>query len=480
MKRYIQDNFSGMLDLQGIGNNEFDSFFNICNNLVTIIPLTDECRKYVHILRNDNDSNERGNWLYGISEDNCNIAFLQKKPLSTGFSFPVDMCTSRVYTPLIVKSVTPGVDLRTFDSIEFYGGIVDILHIPTLAAEFSLADKCIRFVDKNEYTRTYNVEINEENFKLSYSVSTADLVLETGNVPDLKTAIHSVLRFDFETEKPLSEIEKYYSYAMKLFQFCTGHLNIAFEIRLYKNEFSEGKRVANSYPILVKIKDSFHDYANDILDLMKVIRLQFFDDKFPKLFKLLNEINTQPHLLFLTKRNTDKNNILYTDIGDICVALEREFSLFPIKSKKTYIEKAQSLTEDLMNVIDTKNDIPEPVKKKATDILNSQLKGFSPSLKEKICTLYDDFEQPIKSITEIENHDKLGISKFYTLDEFKNRISKFVDIRNKASHSGIVWNEGTDIFNHLRLLIYFCILRRAEYTPKESTCMLSWLFGRLF
>ena len=45
MKNTIPDSFSGMLNMQGVGNS-CDASFSISNNVVTIIPLTDECRKH--------------------------------------------------------------------------------------------------------------------------------------------------------------------------------------------------------------------------------------------------------------------------------------------------------------------------------------------------------------------------------------------------------------------------------------------------
>ena len=188
----------------------------------------------------------------------------------------------------------------------------------------------------------------------------------------------------------------------------------------------------------------------------------------------------QPRLLFLPKRNKHLGNILYTDIGDICVAFEREFSFLKTDSNRENQKFAKDLTEELLDIINSKSDCPEVVKKKAVNILNSQLKGFTPSLKEKICALYDEFEQNIKPITEQEKHDEYGIAKFYTPEEFTKKISKFVDIRNKASHVGIIWNDGVDIFPHLKLLIYFSILKRAGYSSIECANILSWLFGREF
>lgn len=141
----------------------------------------------------------------------------------------------------------------------------------------------ILFNNQSDYTREFDVEVNGEEFKISYSVSTADLWMETEKVPDLRNSIHSILRFDFKTEHELCDIEKYYSYAMHLFQFCTGRLNVRSEIRLYKKEQNQ--------PILLRFIDGFNNYADDVLDFTQVIRFQFLNDLFPSLFEILNEEN---------------------------------------------------------------------------------------------------------------------------------------------------------------------------------------------
>lgn len=480
-KKIVEDNFSGMLDLQEIGNNKCDSFFNICNNVVTIIPLTNECRKHVHTLSYTDGSNDRNSWVYGYSEKGYSVAFLKKTALKPSISAPVDMGTARFYTPIIVQNtVSNGSDLRTFNVIEFRGGIIDILHVPTLMIDEDYENRSIKFLNKDVFTKEYNVEVNGENIIINYSIDADELVMNADKLPDLRDAIHSTMRLELETEKPLCDIEKYYSYAMSFFQFCAGRLNINFEIRLYKHEMYEGKKITNPSPVLVKIQDGFDDYANNIINFTNVIRLQFLGEKLPILFKLLNEEKSKPYLLFLQKRNSNANNILYTDIGDLCVSFEREFSLSKIESNEQNKNAAKLLAEQLLRIINEEEDCPEEVKTKANSILNSQLKGFTPSLKEKIYYFYDEFEKHIKSITEKETHVKFGISKVYEPELLKKKISKFVAIRNKASHVGIIWNDGVDVFSHLKLLIYFSILRRADYSLKESVVILSWLFSREF
>ena len=280
MKYEIQNSFCGMLDLQGRGDRKCDAFFNIHDNVVTIIPLTDECKKLSYNLSYNDGSNKKDNWIFGFSEDGCSVAFLQKSHLHTSFSTPVDLSASRFHTPIYLKSIRPdGKDLRTFDAIEFRGGIVDLLHNPDLAVQWDYENNRIVFNEKSNYTNSFDASVANEKFKVIYSVDASDVCLETGKVPDLRAKIHSNIRFEFDEKKPLDDIEKYYSYAMNLFQFCSGHLNVGFEMRLYQKESCGEEGIAYSSPILVKYIDSFKDYAQDILDITKVIRLNYLGEK---------------------------------------------------------------------------------------------------------------------------------------------------------------------------------------------------------
>ena len=241
MKKTIPDSFSGMLNMQGVASR-CDASFSVSNNVVTIIPLTDECRKHNQKLSYTDGSADNDSWLFGYSDDSCNIAMLRRTHLSPSISAPVDLSVSRFYTPIIVKSMSPSdVDLRTFDAIEFRGGIIDVLHMPDLACQVDENGRCIEFTDKSIYSKTYSVEIADETMEVTYSVDISELKLEFGKTPDLRNAVHSVLRFDFDNSKQLSDIYKYYSYATNLLQFCCGRLNVGFEIRLYKKEIRSNK-----------------------------------------------------------------------------------------------------------------------------------------------------------------------------------------------------------------------------------------------
>lgn len=477
MKKTIPNSFSGMLYMHGM-DNMCDASFSVSNNIVTIIPLTDECRKHNQKLSYTDGSADNDSWVFGYSDDSCSIAMLRRTRLSSSISAPVNLSVSRFYTPLIVKSISPNdVDLSTFDAIEFRGGIIDVLHMPDFACRVDENEHCIKFTDKSSYSRTYSVDIADEKIEVAYSVDISELKLEFGKTPDLRNAVHSVLRFDFDNSKQLSDIYKYYSYAMNLLQFCCGRLNVGFEIRLYKKEIRSinNKEVKLETPILVKFKDGFDDYANDMLNSINVISFNFLGEKFPRLLKILAEEQTKPHLLFLPKRNKEINNIQYTDVGDLCVAFDREFRLKSIEEKEKQ-DDIYSFCDEIEKFIG-ESKYSEELKNRAKGLIGT-LKNPSPKM--IISFFYDRFEKYLKIITEQKDHDKYGIVKFYSNDDFKKLISKFVDIRNKAAHKGIVWNAGTEIFVHLKILIYFSVFKRAGYSDDESAQMLSKLFGRFF
>lgn len=467
MTRGIANCFCGVLDLLETGKG-FDSHFGVDGNIVTIMPLTKEAQKRVYELSYNDGSNERDHWIYGYAEDKSAIAILQKTNLRGGF----DLSAAKVASPLIVKGSKSCItDVKTFDVMEFYGSIVDKLHMPGLAIDTDANNGLIRYTNPDAYTSKYELMLDEIHLRVLYTIKTP-ISIEIGEVPDLRNNIHSVLRFEFESSQPLDVIQKYYSYAMSLFQFCAGRLNVHAEVRLYKKQFSD--------PIFVKLIDGFADYADDVINFTHVIRLNFLHEKFTNLFQLLNSEREKPYLLFLPSRNRNANKILYTDVNDLCVAFEREYSKQVDKVSEDKIKAAKKLTEELIKLIDEVKDCPDDVKEKARNILNSQLKAFSPSLKEKILYFYRKYGNELKSITEIEDHDKWGIAKFYPDEEFEKMIKKFIDIRNKASHAGIQWNGGEEIFNHLKILVYYSVLERAGFSVKNISSMISWLYGWQF
>lgn len=458
-------------------------FFHVSENLITLIPDSSECRKAFVTTEstNKNESAEESNdncagrrdWLFGFTQNGYSVAFCKPNNFNFFITSPVNLGTATFRTPIILQTTVPeDVDLHTFDAIEFRGGIVDLLHLSGRAVVENYEEKRIDFCDEETFTACYTVNVDGEVFDVTYTVDVR-YISDSGKVPDLRNNICSVLRFNFSVERLVQEFVKYYNYALQLFRFCTRHMNLGFEVRLYRS--IDG----NVKTILTKIKDGYDDYANHLLNLNKVIRFEFLGTKFPQLFKLLNEETTAPSLLFLPKRNSESGYVFYTNVTDICVALEREFDLSENELTGPLKDQAMDLAKELNTIIDkSKYDIA--VKNKAKGLINGNLPDFKPSLRQKMVTLYDEFTTPMKCITEPKLHVECGIAKTYTDKEFKTLMNKFIKIRNSSAHSGVVWNEGIEIYVNLQLLVYFNILKRAGYTVDESQMVLSFLFGHMF
>ena len=130
---------------------------------------------------------------------------------------------------------------------------------------------------------------------------------------------------------------------------------------------------------MTKIRDGFDDYAENSLNIMQVIRFDLLNEKFPKLFKLINEDATRPYLQFLTKRNKHIGYILYTDVPDICVALEREYEFLEKDLIEGMNTEGKELAKELKKVIEN-SKYSDYVKNKAKNLISGVLPHLQPSL----------------------------------------------------------------------------------------------------
>lgn len=473
MDNKIKKSFSGILDFP-MSDEIFPFFFHVNGDFVTLIPSTERFKDefYKNIEKYNSNENKDGIWYYGFSENGQSVAFFNPSRLSFSMTFPVNLGAARFHSPIIFQSTsTRNIKLDTFNIIEFRGGVIDSLYMPSIALDEKYVEKCIEFKEQESYTKKYAVNVNGESFEIIYTISALAFVMETGKIPDLRNNIHSILRFRFSTAQPASKFGKYFTYALKFFQFCSGSINIGFDVRLYKTD-----TMPFTTTVLTRVFDGFDDYANDNINFMKVINFPQLEDKLPRLFELLNEKDTEPYMMFLPKRNKDIGRIHYTDVTDLCVSLEREFDFIKKEAIKEDREQAKDLAKNLNKFIDS-NTCSDYVKQKAKNIINGNLPALRPTLREKIKSLYDDYSEIVNRLSDLSLR---GGKKPLTKEEFKRMINRFTDIRNSTSHAGIVWNEGINIFYHLELIVYLNVLKRAGYLPEESQNILMNLFERKF
>lgn len=440
-------------------DDDFLASFSIIDHKVSLFPLNeltnDKCRK----LQYTDTSSDNDSWMYGYSDSHA-IAILRRGTVPTTFSKTIIF-----HSPMILRSsrcINCEIVEHSFDAIEFVGGIIDILY-PTQMAYRGNNKKFI-IKERHEYTRIYTVQINGEELILEYSIKVK--CHNERQIPDYSDT-HSTITLRFNESKNFSEIEKYYSYVLTLCQFCSGCLNVGFDINVY----SETDNIFYS----TSFSDSFDDHAETFLRTNDVINLTSIDCDIISLFKVIVEEKTKPHLLFLPKRNDEYGAIKYTDVTDMCVAIDREYRLLRIPYLID-MDKINAISKDVIDFLKSKSTDEEFINRVSG--LLGQMKN--PSLKSMICQLYENFFSCVDKITNNGIEDELRTIKRYSKDEFFVLAGKFVDIRNKAAHKGIVWNEGIDIYHHLRLLIYLSVLDRSGCSNERSIELIDSLFYRFF
>lgn len=243
-------------------------------------------------------------------------------------------------------------------------------------------------------------------------------------------------------------------YAKNLITFCTLAQNITFDIVLYQKWMKKiGEKLIPTYnEYNVYFNDYYDNYIDEKLTFLNVINLYQLHQHLPEMMKLLNEDDLKPYLEFLPKTNKYFDRILYTNIIDICTAVDREYARNNFEKNAEDQEQAKVLTKELLKFIKAYN-CNEAVKTKASNILGSQLQAFSPSLKVKFIALSEKYiEDPVK------------------LKQIKDHIGQLVKLRNDFAHVGfdrVTWNEGTNIYRDIVELVYHSILSRAGFADDD-------------
>ena len=466
----IPDSFCGTLVLHDEQNTPHDYFFSVNGFNVEIIPCTDDARKFIDYLDfySGQEKHRYCKFVFGKTSDGqYKVAFLLNGFLNYKFK-----------TSIILMGIS--IDISTFNAIEFRGGIVNILHPVDNAFNNNETEDCryesTSIKDKSEFTKTFkNVQIEGEEFDIEYSIRPFwRHNIKKGQAPSFEETV-SFIRFDFSESKKLLDIKKYCGYVLKLFQFCSMAKNTGFDIRLYTNDAG-----GNKMPIHVKYKSPYNNYIQDELDIYKVVFFKDLGDKFRDLFTLLNDTKKAPALDFSPETNEQFGQVGAFDIITIINSLEREYALLreanflgASGSDIQLKEASCDLHGKIISLIDNESCSGE-VKTKAKNLIGN-LKGFEPSQREKIQEIYSTYEQEFNKIVNtdaVRDSNKQELSR----TNFIKMVGEFVRMRGTFAHTGIKWNESTQIYKHLIVLIYFSILCRAGYERAERIGILERAF----
>ena len=439
------ENFTSYVDFEG---NQFLCVVN--QYLAKLFPLEkgNSFKAYY-----DTGTNLNPQWLFGFDEDYYEIALFAQHGIQ-----PASFARySQFGVPIIVKSTSnvKKYDLHTFDAISFQGGSIDSVYNPKIAVNREHPDRkdfdgarTIEIKPFNEYSQTYPIRIDNENANLLYSVS------QDGKAENFTTSelgkVTSFIRIEFEKSQDINKLVICYNVIKGFLSLLIGQQNVTFEVALHKRtEQGKSQEIA-----ICSINERYRNYCQKRSN--KVIPLDFFKDKLSVALTLF-DTEQPPFLAFLPSDNSESNHISYTNVQDLCTALEMEYSLkkFPFKGDDIAKRLIKTLKEDIKEFAKENPDAEESL----YSVARSSVKYISLSLTDRIWMLYGKYQKQIDTICDKHNILKLD----------KEKIHSFVNLRNSITHSGLIdWNGNEKIYLQLKCLLYFAIFERIGFSATES------------
>jgi len=462
----IPQNFCGYLDFDG--NKPI--FFSVTNHTVKLLPEFNEINHFSDSIEKQNDPYP--NFLYGIDEDNFDIAFLQRKGFSLS-PFGVMLNSSVSFpTPLIVKGTSNTRlhwnmfgDWNKFDAIIFSGGAINELYNPKIAAlklKYKQNNDCdvaqtITVKPSSEFTHSCDIEMDGEKAKLVISVS------QTGAGDTRNTSLGdliSFVRLEFENTQDFSKIERYYVVINSMFSILSVARNITFDMALCRKH-SDGKFAQTA---VCKVYRDYKGYSNR--KYHNVIQLDEFMKQVPFLVKhITSDSDLATPLLNLLPIN-NRTHIDEHDIPNLCAALEVAYK--QAEHKKSKDDLISALEESIKKTITQFSEEHSDFDAAKQTTVSSALKHLDWSAANKVLYLYKEHEDAIMAVVK-----QLRISCL--VDE--KTVGKFIKLRNTKTHTGKVsWDDSVQLYVPLLALVYACMFKKFEIDNDNIKKMLLKIF----
>lgn len=446
----MENRFSGIGKITSIPE-EF--YFSVLGFEVSFTPRNSDGVLALTDWINDLDKTETVDWFVGTSNEGESIYIELCGEVSYSLCMPGEFGSATVSYRLMIRDekFDAHEDLK-FDEINFYGEDIDLINPPGRAINND--DGGITFINPKEYKKEWCIKVNTEEFILIKDIAIQKTITYY-DVPDLKKNITSQIKFKFNERKSFSDIYKYYEYMTVLLTFLTGRSVNSFEVELISNkEENEGELSRRNLAVCInkgglKIEVKKLQYHN-------VIQIDDIGNNIPNLFAVLNDNKNSPYLFFLPETNDDKKSIKYTQIIDLSASMEWEYLMQKPDGNEELILQSKELVEALVKFIGIFTLHPK-VEEKALNVIRQMLTSYQPSFKEKIEYLYYNYKDDLEYVTQY------GYRELEFLEEnvFLKQIKSFVSMRNSAAHRKFEWKNGTDIFPHLMILVYFSVFERS-------------------
>lgn len=462
----------GIINIKSI---EVSCSFMVEDFVVTLIPEQDQdSKRKLRQWAEQTDDNDRIEWLSGITSDNKVIHIARRLRGGYRFGSRIDIGAINFFSSVIIEYLDSSCEKHNgFYGIEFIGGDINLVYPPDKAIDYTREPYGIQYTDSNTYTNNYDIELKEDRFRLIKTIDT-HYVMSLGKIVDLPKNIKSKLRIEFDQEKQFDDLLKYYGYIRNLITFLTRMSTNLFKVKLLTKDSIDGQEYYKDFANVRLYGESSSEHL-DILTIQDVLKLDDIGDGIVELFKILNHDDEMPNLLFLPDNLKEREFIKYTQIVDICSAIEIEYKLGRKQQEHNDLKtKAIDLAKQINTFVDS-IDTDDLLKEKAKNIIGSGLKNYSPSLREKIKLLYnshkDGLELIIKDHTWIPN---------FTDEIFYKYIKQFIEMRNRTAHQKMSWNGGEVIYTHIMILLYLSIFERANISRNIAVNSINHGFRNIF
>lgn len=458
----IADNFCGYLN---IGNDTFTC--NVSNHVVTLLPaLSEHSKRYEVINRIRSRDTESPEYLYGVADDNYEIAILRNSGFvgnSLGHKPSIQFAT-----PIIIKAcgnVTGfysqlTAEWNNFHAITFYGGNINAVCNPQMAVAQPNLDYIkmgwdgaseIKILPWDDYTRSIDLEIYGEKAKLTISV------MQTGGSNDAENmgsyslgSLSSFIRFSFDNAQSFEKIKEYYRIMKSLVSVLTMRNNIYFEVYLSQRNSNDQFYKTG----VCKIFDHYENYStrkwHDVIHIYNIL------DCVPMLIAKITNDEVGPLLALLPEDNKRAKQISITNVQDLCTALEVAYGWSKRSKERDPLiaELKKQIKKTITEFTKTHDEID--IYKETT--ITSSFQYLDYTLKQKILTLYKENCNAVSAI----------ILKFSLPQLNEANIGSFVKLRNSKTHSGTIeWGDSAYLYTALLALEYACLFRYIGLSNEE-------------
>lgn len=467
----IPENFCGYINIE-----EDRYVYNANGHIVKLFPVV-ESKKHDYAsmfgMNIEEDDENDFRYVYGNDEGMHEIALLMKssniKHSMIGLSF---------FAPIIIKSCgnasgfynSLSNDWNKYDAIMFSGGIIDSLYNPKIAALKMPSNEEVREQIKDfdgarsieikpfdEYTHVTNVLINERKIKMMFSVSQSGGE-ENINTTDLGS-LKSFIQLQFDTPQDFITVHKYIRVIKKMLAVFSKQKNIDFDVSLKQRVSDEKYMETGICKVFVDNQDFYKPNSHRVIDIMKLL------NNLPSLINNICNETVESLLMVLPDSNKNANQVSLTNVQDLCTALEVEYKL--CKSKTSNDKLIDLLKKDIQQTIRDFVEKNPTIDVNRETTIHSSFQYLDYTSKQKILHLYNEHKESIDQIVE----------KWKLPDVNIESIGKFVALRNKKTHDGIVdWENSYKIYTPLLALVYACLLKRSEVIEIDIKETLSKLF----